>query len=202
MTIEVKVVLDSVSPDGIRLTTMSLRYPKFIHGEAKTHRVLSLGNEGGYVVLEQEVGLMDDRNFSRNASSSRAVPTAKLIEEVRLAMAMRRDNPSPQPTEATHVADDGTIRKSHYGEKGKRQPWDDFIAWGWAAKFAAACVVRYLRRTKPDPDDMFDACWYYTRLHELCATEREAEAALAKLDVELTGEERRRIELQLAKGKV
>jgi len=39
---------------------MKLRYPKFIHGEFMTHRV-----------------------FSRNASSSRAVPTSKLLEEVR-----------------------------------------------------------------------------------------------------------------------
>ena len=58
--IEARVVCDSISPAGIRLTTMQLRYPKFIHGEFMTHRV-----------------------FSRNASSSRAVPTAKLLEEAR-----------------------------------------------------------------------------------------------------------------------
>ena len=57
---EAKVITDSISEQGIRLTTMQLRYPKFIHGEFMTHRV-----------------------FSRNASSSRAIPTAKLIEEVR-----------------------------------------------------------------------------------------------------------------------
>ena len=60
MTITAEVILDSTSPAGIRLTTMRLRYPKFIHGEFMTHRV-----------------------FSRNASSSRAIPTAKLLEEVR-----------------------------------------------------------------------------------------------------------------------
>jgi thymidylate synthase ThyX len=48
-----------VSPQGHRLTTFKLRYPKFIHGEFMTHRVIS-----------------------RNASSSRAVPVAKLIQEV------------------------------------------------------------------------------------------------------------------------
>lgn len=58
--IEAKTVLDSVSPQGHRLFCVKARYPKFIHGELMTHRV-----------------------FSRNASSSRAVPTAKLIEEVR-----------------------------------------------------------------------------------------------------------------------
>lgn len=60
MPIEAKVICDSVSGLGHRLTTFQLRYPKFIHGEFMTHRVIS-----------------------RNASSSRAVPTAKLIEEVR-----------------------------------------------------------------------------------------------------------------------
>ncbi len=58
--IKAEMIKDSVSPAGIRLPTMKVRYPKFIHGEFMTHRV-----------------------FSRNASSSRAVPTSKLIEEVR-----------------------------------------------------------------------------------------------------------------------
>lgn len=59
MTIEAKVILDSVSPGGVRLTTLQLRYPRFIHAEFMTHRM-----------------------FSRNASSSRAVPVKKLIEDV------------------------------------------------------------------------------------------------------------------------
>ena len=58
--ISAKIVCDSVSPQGHRLTTFELRYPKFIHGEVMTHRV-----------------------FSRNASSRRAIPTAKYLEEVR-----------------------------------------------------------------------------------------------------------------------
>lgn len=43
-------------------------------------------DEGGIereIELIQEVGLMDDRNLSRNASSTRAIPTKKFIEEVR-----------------------------------------------------------------------------------------------------------------------
>lgn len=60
MTITASTVADSVSPDGHRLTTLLLRYPRFIHAEFLTHRM-----------------------FSRNSSSSRAIPTAKLIEEVR-----------------------------------------------------------------------------------------------------------------------
>lgn len=60
MAIEATVVADSVSPAGKRLTTFKLRYPKFIHGEMMTHRVIS-----------------------RNASSSRAILVAKMIAEVR-----------------------------------------------------------------------------------------------------------------------
>lgn len=65
MTISAKIVADSVSPHGIRLTTMQLRYPRFIHSEFMTHRV-----------------------FSRNASSSRAIPVAKMIEDLRRDPAM------------------------------------------------------------------------------------------------------------------
>lgn len=59
MTISAKIIADSVSPQGIRLTTLQLRYPKFIHGEFMTHRM-----------------------FSRNASSSRAIPVERLIEDI------------------------------------------------------------------------------------------------------------------------
>lgn len=60
-----KVVADSISPSDKRITTMQLMYPRFIHAEFMTHRV-----------------------FSRNASSSRAIPVAKMIEQVRTNPAM------------------------------------------------------------------------------------------------------------------
>lgn len=65
MNFEAKIIADSMSPDGKRITTMQLRYPRFIHSEFLTHRV-----------------------FSRNASSSRAIPVAKMIEQVRSDPAM------------------------------------------------------------------------------------------------------------------
>lgn len=65
MTISATVIADSISPAGIRLTTFQLRYPRFIHAELMTHRV-----------------------FSRNASSSRAIPVAKMIEDLRRDPAM------------------------------------------------------------------------------------------------------------------
>jgi Thymidylate synthase complementing protein len=60
VTITAKIIADSLSSqDGIRLTTLQLRYPRFIHAEFMTHRA-----------------------FSRNASSSRAIPVERLIEDV------------------------------------------------------------------------------------------------------------------------
>lgn len=54
------MILHSVNAHGNSLETLALRYPKCIHGEMMTHRV-----------------------FSRNASSSRAIPISKYIEEAR-----------------------------------------------------------------------------------------------------------------------
>lgn len=63
--ISAKIIADSISESGKRLTTMQLTYPRFIHAEFMTHRV-----------------------FSRNASSSRAIPVRKMIEMVRNEPAM------------------------------------------------------------------------------------------------------------------
>lgn len=59
--IKATIIADSVHhATGTRITTFELVYPRFIHSEFMTHRV-----------------------FNRNASSSRAIPTSKLIEQVR-----------------------------------------------------------------------------------------------------------------------
>lgn len=57
--ISAKIVADSINSSGNRLTTFVLTYPRFIHAEFMTHRV-----------------------FSRNASSSRAIPVKKQIQMV------------------------------------------------------------------------------------------------------------------------
>ena len=59
MTIEVKIIADSIAANAPRLTTMQLKYPRFIHAELMTHR-----------------------KFSRNASSSRAIPVKKMIQDI------------------------------------------------------------------------------------------------------------------------
>lgn len=86
--ISAKVICDSISPAGVRLTTMELNYHRFVHAEAKTHRILSLDDEEYEIVLKQDVDLMDDPMLSRNASSSRAIPVAKMIAAVHSSPAM------------------------------------------------------------------------------------------------------------------
>lgn len=60
MSCSAKVICDSISPLGIRLTTMEIVMPRVILAEFNTHRV-----------------------FSRNSASSRAIPVEKMLKRVR-----------------------------------------------------------------------------------------------------------------------
>lgn len=57
--ISAKIIADSINPQGQRITSFILTYPRMIHGELMTHRM-----------------------FSRNSASSRAIPFKKMIEMV------------------------------------------------------------------------------------------------------------------------
>lgn len=59
MTFDAKVLADSRSPAGHRLTTLEATFPRFVLAEFNTHRV-----------------------FSRNSASSRAIPIAKQLRRV------------------------------------------------------------------------------------------------------------------------
>lgn len=59
MTFKVEIIADSIGPNGKRLTTLTATYPRFIHAEIMTHRA-----------------------FERNAASSRAIPWAKMRQEI------------------------------------------------------------------------------------------------------------------------
>ena len=64
--ISVKVIADSISAHtNQRITTLELEYPRFIHAELMTHRV-----------------------FSRNSSSSRAIPIQTMINHIKATTAM------------------------------------------------------------------------------------------------------------------
>ena len=112
MTITAKIIADSIGTKSPRLTTMQLRYPKFIHGEAKTHRVLKIGDRA-YESLE-DVGFMDDPAFSRNASSSRAIPVERLIQDVLedpvIPVSWGKNRPGMQATEDMSPAEAAVAR--------------------------------------------------------------------------------------------
>lgn len=59
MAYDAKIILDSVAPCGRRLTTFELTYPRFVHSEFMTHRLLS-----------------------RNSASSRAIPFDRMVAKV------------------------------------------------------------------------------------------------------------------------
>lgn len=58
--ITAKVIADSISPNGIRLTTFEIEYPRFILAELNTHRMLS-----------------------KNSASSRAIPIHTMHTQIR-----------------------------------------------------------------------------------------------------------------------
>lgn len=57
--LDVKMIEDSISPKGARISTLQLEYPRYIHSELMAHRM-----------------------FSRNAQSSRAIPVMRLIKRL------------------------------------------------------------------------------------------------------------------------
>lgn len=61
----VKLIADSLNPDGERISTLQLMYPRIIHAEFMTHR-----------------------DFSRNASSSRAIPVERMLAQIEANPAM------------------------------------------------------------------------------------------------------------------
>lgn len=59
MAYSAKILTDSISPDGARLTTIEVTFPRIVLAEFNTHRV-----------------------FSRNSASSRAIPVKTMLERV------------------------------------------------------------------------------------------------------------------------
>lgn len=83
--ISATVLADSISPEGVRITTLELVYPRFIHAEVMTHRV-----------------------FSRNASSSRAIPWKRmrqmLLDHPAVPASWRLNQPGMQGYEVAPIA--------------------------------------------------------------------------------------------------
>ena len=78
--IEASIVADSISPQGHRITTYKVTYPRIIHAEMCRHRILS-----------------------RNSASSRAIPFQKMlkmvVEDPFIPIAWQKDHKGMQGTE-------------------------------------------------------------------------------------------------------
>lgn len=99
--IEAKIVEDSIAPNGVRLTTFVLTYPRFIHSELMTHRV-----------------------FSRNAMSSRAVPVEKMLKQVRENPAMPIHWGKNQPGMQAHEEVDDKLSCQNLWRKAANEAAD------------------------------------------------------------------------------
>lgn len=90
MNITAKIIQDSTSLKGVRLITFELEYPRFIHSEVMTHRMLS-----------------------KNAASSRAIPVERMLDNIRENTAMPvywgKNKPGMQANEEVDNVDEAKI---------------------------------------------------------------------------------------------
>lgn len=105
--ITARIIADSVSPEGIRMTTMEIEYPRFILAELNTHRMLS-----------------------KNSASSRAIPVKAMHEQIKAAPAgpvyWGKNQPGMQAKlelTGNDLADAGFIWK---------RAMEDALHWAWA----------------------------------------------------------------------
>jgi thymidylate synthase ThyX len=84
--ITAKIIADSISSEGVRMTTMEIEYPRFILPELNTHRMLS-----------------------KNSASSRAIPVKAMHDQIRLNPAQPVswgvNKPGMKASEVLDVAD-------------------------------------------------------------------------------------------------
>lgn len=90
MSMSARVILDSIGPNDVRLTTFELTLPRIVLAEFNTHRMLS-----------------------RNSASSRAIPFAKMVERVKSDPFIPKRWPKNQSgMQATEYLDDEGSRRA------------------------------------------------------------------------------------------
>src|SRR4051812_49960571 len=103
MGFDAKVLADSVSPAGHRLTTLEATFPRFVLAEFNTHRV-----------------------FSRNSASSRAIPVAKqlrrVLDDPYLPIEFGSHKPGVQAGAGAAGGGPGAPRSPGAGGGGRRPP--------------------------------------------------------------------------------
>lgn len=168
MTITATVIADSISEAGKRITTLQLRYPRFIHSEFMTHRM-----------------------FSRNASSSRAIPVTKMIEDLKRDPAMPihwgSNKPGMQAGDSLHGIDldhvqatwlQGMERAIGSAERMMElglhkqianrilEPWAHINVVVTATEFANFFKLRRHADAQPEIQELAQAMWHQMQLSQ------------------------------------
>lgn len=87
-----KIIAHSVSEHSPPIATIHGRYPRMVHADAKTHRVVS-GFSGELLEIHEDVSILASKELSRNGRSSRAVPVKRLLEEAPYVPHFMRNKP-------------------------------------------------------------------------------------------------------------
>lgn len=105
--ITAKIIADSISPHGHRMTTMEIEYPRFILAELNTHRMLS-----------------------KNSASSRAIPVKAMHEHIKNSPAgpvfWGKNQPGMQ---AKEELSGGNLSDANFIWNRAK---DDALHWAWA----------------------------------------------------------------------
>ena len=105
--INARVIADSISPEGERMTTMEIEYPRFILAELNTHRMLS-----------------------KNSASSRAIPVKAMHEQIKSAPAgpvyWGKNQPGMQAK--TELTDNDLTDAKFIWQRAMQ----DALHWAWA----------------------------------------------------------------------
>ncbi len=75
---QVRVERDSISPEGYRLTSFVITFPRMVLAEVVTHRVNKDTWGGEYSWCERTT----DESISKNSASSRAIPFERMLDKV------------------------------------------------------------------------------------------------------------------------
>lgn len=102
MSISAKIIADSISPQGVRLTTMEVVIHRFVLSEFNTHRV-----------------------FSRNSASSRAIPFHKQVDRVKRDIAV----PVVWASEQKGMQGGDEVKNPLGAKAAWRSARDDAVLW-------------------------------------------------------------------------
>jgi thymidylate synthase ThyX len=182
-----KILADSVSPHGFRLTTFELTFPRVILAEFNTHRMIS-----------------------RNAASSRAIPTEKLIQRVvddpfipefranqkgmQAGDALDKDDSATATRAWLNARDEAVARaKQMHGWNIHKQYINRLLEpWMWCTVIASATDWANLfhLRCSPEAEPSFNRV--ATMARELYESSEPAQLGLAEYHLPLIFEEDRR----------